>query len=82
MNAVLARMLAAHGYPALAVAYFGVPGLPQNLSAILLEYFERALGWLAAQPGVDPARLVVLGGSRGSEAAELLAVHDPDRCAP
>lgn len=79
MNAFLAASLAAHGYPSLAVAYFRAPGLPQTLSAIPLEYFERALDWLAAQPEVDPARIVVVGGSRGSEAAELLAVHDPDR---
>ena len=79
MDTFLAAMLASRGYPALAVAYFGEPGLPQNLSAIPLEYFERALGWLAAQPGVDPARIVVFGGSRGSEAAELLGVHDPDQ---
>ena len=79
MDTFLAAMLAARGYPALAVAYFGEPGLPPTLSAIPLEYFERALGWLAAQPGVDPARVVVFGGSRGSEAAELLGVHDPDQ---
>lgn len=79
VDTLMAAMLAMRGYPALAVAYFGEPGLPQNLSAIPLEYFERALGWLAAQPGVDPARIVVLGGSRGSEAAELLGVHDPDQ---
>jgi pimeloyl-ACP methyl ester carboxylesterase len=32
---------------------------------------------LALQPGVDPARLVVAGLSRGSEAAQLLGVHYP-----
>lgn len=79
MNSFLAASFAAHGYPSLAVAYFKAPGLPQTLSAIPLEYFEHALDWLAAQPGVDPSRIVVAGGSRGSEAAELLAVHDRER---
>jgi dienelactone hydrolase len=79
MDTFLAAMLAARGYPALAVAYFGEPGLPPALSAIPLEYFEGALRWLAAQPGVDATRIVVYGGSRGSEAAELLGVHDADQ---
>ena len=79
MDTFLAAMLAVRGYPALAVAYFGEPGLPPALSAIPLEYFEGALKWLAAQPGVDPTRIVVYGGSRGSEAAELLGVHDADQ---
>ena len=79
MDPFLAATLAARGYPALAVAYFGEPGLPPALSSIPLEYFEGALRWLAAQPGVDPTRIVVYGGSRGSEAAELLGVHDADQ---
>src|SRR5581483_4943151 len=33
------RMLAAHGYPSLALAYFKEPGLPQTLDRIPLEYF-------------------------------------------
>lgn len=50
----VASLLAAHGYPALAVAYFGVPGLPQSLAEIPLEYFVKAIRILRAQPGVDP----------------------------
>ena len=74
---LLASQLAAAGFPALALAYFKEPGLPQTLTNVPLEYFENALKWLAAQPQVDPARVAVLGVSRGSEAALLLGVHYP-----
>ena len=73
----LSRMLAARGYSTLGVAYFGAPGLPQTLARIPLEYFARALTWLRAQPQVDPSRIVVLGVSRGSEAAQLLGAYYP-----
>lgn len=74
---LLIDMLAGQGYAVLGVAYFGLPGLPSTLSGIPLEYFARALRWLARQPGVDPAKVAVLGVSRGSEAAQLLGVHYP-----
>lgn len=73
-----AAALASHGYPALALAYFGDDDLPPTLANIPLEYFATALRWLAGQPGVDPGRMVVLGISRGSEAALLLGVHYPE----
>jgi hypothetical protein len=66
---LLARILAARGYPTLALAYFKAPGLPPTLSSIPLEYFAHALAWLRAQPDVDPSGIVVVGTSRGSEAA-------------
>jgi dienelactone hydrolase len=72
-----AAALASHGYAALAVAYFGEPGLPDTLTSVPLEYFATALTWLARQPGVDPGRLAVMGASRGSEAAMLLGVWYP-----
>jgi len=74
---LLGILLASHGYDALGLGYFGLPGLPSQLADIPLEYFARALRWLAAQPGVNPARIAVLGVSRGSEAAQLLGVHYP-----
>jgi pimeloyl-ACP methyl ester carboxylesterase len=72
-----ASILAAHGYPTLALAYFKEPGLPPTLQNIPLEYFVKALNLLAAQPGVDARHLVVFGVSRGSEAALLLGIHEP-----
>jgi dienelactone hydrolase len=72
-----ASLLAARGYPTLALAYFDEPGLPKDLARIPLEYFARALRWLGKQPGVDSTKLVVAGISRGSEAAQLLGVHYP-----
>jgi dienelactone hydrolase len=74
---LLAAMLAAHGYPALALAYFRAPGLPPTLTNIPLEYFAKALRWLRSQPHVDPGRVLTLGISRGSEAALLLGAHYP-----
>jgi dienelactone hydrolase len=71
------ELLASHGYPVLALAYFHAPGVPEDLRDIPLEYFESAAGWLARQPGVDPARLVVIGASYGTEAALLMADHFP-----
>ncbi len=75
---VLGSLLAAHGFPTLALAYFREPGLPQELKRIPLEYFQRALEWMAAQPEVDPKRIVTFGISRGGELSLLLASTYPD----
>ncbi|MFD7157897.1 acyl-CoA thioesterase/BAAT N-terminal domain-containing protein [Kribbella sp. NPDC059898] len=71
-------LLASHGYPVLALAYFHAPGVPADLRDVPLEYFASAARWLARQPGVDPAHLVVMGTSYGSEPALLLADHFPE----
>ncbi|MFN7552806.1 MAG: alpha/beta hydrolase [Pseudomonadota bacterium] len=72
----MAADLHAHGYATLALAYFDEQGLPAQLQEIPLEYFVHALDWLARQRGVDPARIGVVGGSKGAEAALLLASRD------
>lgn len=76
MSARIAAGLHARGYATLALAYFGTEGLPDQLEAVPLEYFIRALDWLARQPGVDPQRIGVVGGSKGAEAALLLASRE------
>ena len=71
-------MLAMHGYPTLAVAYFGTTGLPHALEEIPLEYFANAITWLKRRPEVDPERIGVIGYSRGAELALLLGAHYPE----
>lgn len=70
--------LASAGYPTLDIAYFGEPGLPSQLEDIPLEYFARALRWLARQPGVLANEIYVSSASRGSEAALLLGAYYPN----
>jgi dienelactone hydrolase len=69
--------LASRGYAVLALAYFGVEGLPRSLHNIPLEYFGQALEWLSAQSSVDADRIGLLGVSRGGELALLLASMFP-----
>ena len=69
--------LASRGYVVLALGYFNVEGLPPLLQNIPLEYFATAVDWLKAQPSVDPARIGVLGTSRGGELALLLGATYP-----
>ncbi len=72
-----AALLASHGIPTLALAYFDEPGLPCSLSNIPIEYFVKAITWLKQQPGIDPHRVWAWGTSRGSEALGLVASHFP-----
>jgi dienelactone hydrolase len=62
----------------LSLGYFGEPGLPAQLKDIPLEYFQKALQWLATQPRIDPKRISVEGVSRGAELALLLGAYFPD----
>jgi len=59
--------------PTLALAYFGVNGLPRTLQNIPLETIELAMAWLGKQPNVVPDRFGVIGASRGGELAILAA---------
>jgi dienelactone hydrolase len=71
-------MLASQGIAALALAYFGMPGLPKAFERIPLEYFGRAIGWLQHRPDVRRGALAVAGASRGGELALLLAATYPE----
>jgi hypothetical protein len=65
--------LASLGYATLALAYFAMDGLPDDLVEIPLEYFKRAIDWLRARADIDGERIALLGHSRGGEAALLIA---------
>ena len=72
-----ARVLAEHGYSALALAYFGVDPLSSKLRAIPIETVSRGIDWLVARPEVDGARIGILGTSKGGELALLVASREP-----
>jgi len=72
-----AAWLASHGYAALALAYFRFEDLPPQLENIPLEYFQRAMQWMAARPEIGGARIAVLGTSRGGELALQLGSMFP-----
>jgi dienelactone hydrolase len=69
----IASALQAEGFGVLQLCYFGCPGLPEKLVNVPLETFANGLEWLRRQPDIDPARLAILGGSKGAEAALLAA---------
>ncbi|MEU9608116.1 acyl-CoA thioesterase/bile acid-CoA:amino acid N-acyltransferase family protein [Streptomyces sp. NPDC048057] len=73
-----AALLASRGHPVLALCYFGCPERPENLERIELEYFADAARLLHREAGAGAQRPSVIGNSRGSEAAQLLAHHHPD----
>jgi dienelactone hydrolase len=73
-----AALLAGHGFAVLALAYFGARGVPATLRDIPLEYFAAAIAFLHARRNVRPGPVGVVGGSRGGEAALLLAATYPE----
>lgn len=72
----MGELLAREGYVALALAYFGMKGLPTDLERIPLEYFDEAVDYLAGHKNTDVDRLGVVGVSKGGELALLLASRD------
>ena len=79
INEPRAALYASRGYAALALGYFKVPGLSDYISNTPLEYFRRALDWIARE--LQPAHdfIAVSGQSRGGELALLLGATYPDR---
>jgi dienelactone hydrolase len=72
-----AALLASHGYPSLALAYFRFEDLPRNLREIPLEYFEKAIRWLKLHPACN-GEVIVYGRSKGAELALLLGTKYPE----
>src|SRR5579864_7050439 len=72
-----AAVLARHGYCTLALAYFGIDGLPKYLENIPIETVDRARKLLVSMPEVDKDRIGVVGFSKGAELALLAASHFP-----
>ena len=61
------------GYAVLALAYFKHAGLPETLNSIPLEYFDNAIRWLTHNDLTMGGNVAIIGGSKGAEAALLVA---------
>jgi uncharacterized protein len=73
----LGAILARNGFAALALAYFGMEGLPKELDQIPLEYFQSALAYIRSHRSLDSDQIGIAGNSKGAELALLLASKDP-----
>lgn len=73
----LAQNVANLGYGALALAYCGSEGLSPAIQNIPLEYFTKAIDWIAKQPLTDQGRIGLYGVSIGGETALVVAARDP-----
>lgn len=77
VNAPRAALWASRGVAALALGYFGAPGLPRYISNTPLDYFERGLAWLRRMARPKDGFVAVSGQSRGGELALLLGATYP-----
>jgi len=79
----IASVLASRGVPALAVAYFGIAGLPKRWmdKPLDLNYFEEALDFLRdyGGPSVASDGAKLWGISKGGEVAMCMTAAFPDR---
>jgi uncharacterized protein len=73
-----AKALQSEGFSILHLSYYRGSGQNARLELIPVEYFATALAWLRKQLEVDKARVGLLGGSKGAEAALVVAVRHPD----
>lgn len=73
-----AAIYASHGYVTLALAYFGMEGLPPALVEIPLETVGRAIEWLKAHPRVKGDAIGLWGASKGAELALVAASYYPE----
>jgi dienelactone hydrolase len=71
------ELLASKGYAVLNLFYFGHDLLPKHFAKVPIEYLTDAVSWLQARQQVDPTRIGVIGYSRGTEAAFLMATLCP-----
>jgi len=68
-----AKIISSHGYAVLALVYFGLENLPKNLERIPVEYFFNSIDWAKEKQFIDTTRIVIVGVSKGGEAALLVA---------
>lgn len=66
------------GISVLIISWYRASGQSDKIDRIPLETFYTALDWLKKQPAIDPTRVAIMGGSKGGEAALLVASRRKD----
>ena len=69
-------LLNSKGFGVMALAYFGVSGVSEELEEIPIEYFQNAIDTMKSFKGVDKSKIAVICNSKGTEAGLLLAIQD------
>src|SRR6185369_15235912 len=60
-----AETIASQGYAVLAIAYFGIEGLPGDLQEVPVEYFGKTIDWMKQSSYIDHStKLAIIGISR------------------
>ena len=68
-----AKIISSHGYAVFALGYFDMENLPKRLERIPVEYFFNSINWAKEKQFIDTNKIVILGVSKGGEAALLVA---------
>ncbi|MGD8574681.1 MAG: acyl-CoA thioesterase/bile acid-CoA:amino acid N-acyltransferase family protein [Gammaproteobacteria bacterium] len=73
-----ARWLASHGFVALALGWYHLPGLNNDLIRVPVDTLTtNAIDYLSSLDFVDPQRIAAMGGSWGGIFALAAAAHTP-----
>lgn len=72
-----ARALHAEGYSVMVLSYWDGEDQEPRMENLPLEQFDTAIAWLQEQDEVDPDSIGLYGGSKGAEAALLVASRNP-----
>ncbi|MDD6795629.1 MAG: acyl-CoA thioester hydrolase/BAAT C-terminal domain-containing protein [Clostridiaceae bacterium] len=73
----IAQCFASKGYAAIAVGYFGMAGMSENLVKIPIDNLEKVIEWLDNKSTVDSENIQIYGRSKGGEMALLAASMFP-----
>lgn len=74
----MARMLQAEGFSVLYPGYYRTSKADADFNLVPLETFDRAIEWLKTRDDVDSDAIGIMGGSKGGEAALLIASRHPE----
>ncbi|XP_070181668.1 acyl-coenzyme A thioesterase 1-like isoform X2 [Littorina saxatilis] len=74
---IRAALLAANGFAAFALPFFGYDDLPKTFTELTFDYFENTVTWLASHPSVRPGGIGIIAISGGAALGLMMAWKCP-----